>query len=157
MQHIARDARLAMHDSRSGQTMILLVTLMGGMLMLATAVSGLLMFYQVQQSGDAGRSTAAIYAADAGLERAISFYWEYSEDPADPGKCWAPNPPCNGDDFPELNVDSTLPNGATFSPELSIPPGTVQNAVTTLSAIGKDSAGRTVRSLQTTFITNPGP
>lgn len=142
-----------------GQTMILLVTLMGGMLMLATAISGLLMYYQVQQSGDAGRSTIAIYAADAGVERAARyFYYEYAEDPEDPGRCWAPNP-CTKDTagFEALGADATLPNGATFSPELLVPPGGEPNAVTLLSAVGMDASGRTVRSLQTIFISNPAP
>ncbi len=52
----------------SGQAMIMTVLALGGTMLGATTVAGLLMVYQIRQSTDMANSMKAIYAADAGLE-----------------------------------------------------------------------------------------
>jgi hypothetical protein len=152
------------HCNNSGQALILLVVLMGGMLMMATAIAGLLMYYQLQQSNDAGRSTEAIFAADAGLEKVSRFYY-YGITPAmqqqiEAGDCW--NAPCTaatpgfeglGRDGEDA-VDTKLANGATYRAELVVPP-TSAGGDASLSASGQDSGQRTIRSVRTTFLGTP--
>lgn len=48
--------------------MILSIILLGGLLLGASAVAGLLTVFQIRQSNSAVYSTQAIFAADAGLE-----------------------------------------------------------------------------------------
>jgi hypothetical protein len=51
-----------------GQVMILSVMMLGGILLSASAIAGLLMLYQIKASNDAVASAKAVFAADAGLE-----------------------------------------------------------------------------------------
>ena len=44
------------------------VMMLGGILLSATAIAGLLMKYQIRQTNDAANSAKALFAADAGLE-----------------------------------------------------------------------------------------
>lgn len=141
----------------------MLVVLMGGMLMMATAIAGLLTFYQLQQAGDTSRSTVAIYAADAGLERAAYFYsFEYMEDVQDNQYACAPNP-CTAalgsfdvfDPFISGTVtvdfrvlDGVLPNNARYAASVVIPVSGVESATTIFAANGFDAGDRTVRSMQ---------
>ncbi len=53
---------------RKGQVMMLTVVAIGGTLLAATTVAGLLVVYQLRQSSDAANSAKAIFAADAGIE-----------------------------------------------------------------------------------------
>lgn len=48
--------------------MILTVIMLGGLILTATAIAGLLTIYQIRQSNDAVNSTRAFFAADAALE-----------------------------------------------------------------------------------------
>src|SRR3989344_1600154 len=51
-----------------GQTMILTVLTLGGTLLSISLVAGLLILFQIRQSGDLANSTKALFAADAGVE-----------------------------------------------------------------------------------------
>ncbi len=51
-----------------GQVMLLTVLVIGGLLLGASSIAGLLMVYQIRQSSDVINSTKAIFAADTGLE-----------------------------------------------------------------------------------------
>lgn len=53
---------------RSGQIMILTVLALGGAILGATTIAGILMLYQIRQTTDLASSGKAIYAADAGIE-----------------------------------------------------------------------------------------
>jgi len=128
----------------SGQAMIMTVILMGGILFMATTVAGLLMFYQVQESTDFSDSTGAIFAADAGMERVIYYYfYEFNYDVD--GACPADDP-CEG---PSLD----LSNGTTAETSLVVPPPGVTNQPTVLSSKGR--SGRAVRLLETSFLITP--
>lgn len=54
----------------SGQAMLLTVIALGGTLLGATTIAGLLMLHQIRQSTDLRDSNKAIFAADAGIELA---------------------------------------------------------------------------------------
>ena len=70
-------------EARGGQVMILTVLALGGTILGATTIAGLLMLYQLRQTSDLASSAKAITAADAGIE--WSFYnlfcKEASKDP----------------------------------------------------------------------------
>lgn len=51
--------------------MILTVLALGGTILGATTIAGLLMLYQIRQTTDLSNSARAIFAADAGLEHAF--------------------------------------------------------------------------------------
>jgi len=51
-----------------GQVMLITVLALSGMLIGATTIAGLLMTYQIRNSGDITNSIKAIMAADAGIE-----------------------------------------------------------------------------------------
>lgn len=130
--------------------MILTTIMIGGLFLMASAIAGLLMFYQLQQATDFGNSTIAIFAADANLERALYYYfYEYRYNPDLPNRCYPPlslQPPCSG---PAVN----LSNQASGSYTLIIPPPdiAISYPTTTITATGFDAGGRTIRLLQTTL------
>lgn len=53
---------------RSGQAMLLSVLALGGTILGATTIAGLLTLYQIRQAGDLADSAKAVFAADAGIE-----------------------------------------------------------------------------------------
>lgn len=54
--------------SRKGQVMLISVLTLGAVMLGATAVSGLLVVYQIRMSSDAAGSAKAIFASDAGID-----------------------------------------------------------------------------------------
>ncbi len=56
--------------TRSGQVIILVVVTLGGILLSAASISGILLLYQIRNTNDAVNSAKAIFAADAGIEAA---------------------------------------------------------------------------------------
>ncbi|MEK7464322.1 MAG: hypothetical protein AAB617_00930 [Patescibacteria group bacterium] len=65
-----------MIKQNNGQVMILSVMLLGGVLLSASAVAGLLTLYQIKSANDAVNSAKALYAADAGVESASWAYFK---------------------------------------------------------------------------------
>lgn len=61
--------------------MILTTLALGGSILGATTVAGLLMVYQIRQASDLGASTRSIYAADAGIEAALYQFFNQSAPP----------------------------------------------------------------------------
>ena len=51
-----------------GQVMLLTVLVIGGLLLGASAIAGLMMVYQLRQASDVVNSTKAIFAAHTGIE-----------------------------------------------------------------------------------------
>ena len=51
-----------------GQVMMMAIVMMGGVLLSAAAIAGLLMVFQIRESNDSVNSTRAFFAADAALE-----------------------------------------------------------------------------------------
>ena len=54
--------------------MVMVVVMIGGLLLAATAIAGLLTVYQIRQSNDAVSSAQAFFAADAALEWQLANY-----------------------------------------------------------------------------------
>jgi hypothetical protein len=65
--------------------MILTVLMLGGTLLGATTIAGLLMLFQVRQAADIASSAKAFFAADSGIEWAwYQFIHGYNEDETTP-------------------------------------------------------------------------
>lgn len=58
-----------LYKNESGQSLLLSVMVIGGVLIGATAIAGLLLKYQLRQTNDVVNSTKAFFAADAGIEK----------------------------------------------------------------------------------------
>ncbi len=58
-----------LYSNESGQSLLLSVMVIGGVLIGATAIAGLLLKYQLRQTNDVVNSTKAFFAADAGIEK----------------------------------------------------------------------------------------
>lgn len=91
------------HRNEKGQVMVLTSIIIGALVLSATAIAGLLMFFQAQQSNDAMTSNMAVFAADAGVEQTLDCY--YHATTALPSDASTPVCPASG----------TLSNGATYS------------------------------------------
>ncbi len=89
---------------RSGQVMIITILVLGGAILSATTIAGLLMLYQIRQTTDIANSGKAIYAADAGIEWAL-YTWFCTPSK---GNCGIPLPSGAG------KPAATLSNGATI-------------------------------------------
>jgi hypothetical protein len=62
-------------NSRSGQAMLIAVLALGGAILGATTVAGLLTLYQIRATTDTANSAKAIFAADTGTEWALFNYY----------------------------------------------------------------------------------
>ncbi|HVO28700.1 MAG TPA: hypothetical protein VMT81_01830 [Candidatus Paceibacterota bacterium] len=62
----------------SGQAILIAVLALGGAILGATAIAGLLMTYQVQSLTNSENSAAAIFAADSGVNWALYNYFQVS-------------------------------------------------------------------------------
>jgi len=107
--------------------MVLTVTIISGLILSATAIAGLLVFYQVRESNDVISSTVAVFAADAGLE------W---------GSCNVFKKICG------ISSQPTMTNGA----RVSVTTSTTAKGYVVQS---QGFSGRTVRALETTFLLAP--
>lgn len=86
---------------RSGQAMLIAVLSLGGAMLGATAIAGILILYQVRASTDSVNSAKAIFAADTGINWSLfSFFCGIDSPSRCPGG--APQEP-------------TLPDGATMA------------------------------------------
>jgi hypothetical protein len=66
-------------NKRNAQAMLLTTLAIGGTLLGATTIAGLLLVYQIRQATDLSNSAKAIYAADAGIEWGL---YKYFTDPS---------------------------------------------------------------------------
>jgi hypothetical protein len=62
-------------NGRSGQAMLIAVLALGGAILGATTVAGLLTLYQIRATTDTANSAKAIFAADTGTEWALFNYY----------------------------------------------------------------------------------
>src|SRR3989344_2829140 len=110
-----------MINNKKGQVMLITVVMLSGAVLASTSLAGLLILYQLRQATDAAASMKAIFAADAGLERA--FYNE--------------NKLSGAETYPLLK---TLDNGAKYTVTKDVTDPTL------LKSIGQ--FGRTARAFQ---------
>ncbi len=83
----------------NGQVMVLTIMVMGGVMLSAITIAGMLTLFQIRQSGDITRSTEAIYAADAGSEWALYQISKPSEASEHPWKDQETVSLSNGSEF----------------------------------------------------------
>ena len=86
--------------NRSGQAMLLTVLTLGGTILGATTIAGLLMVYQLRQTTDLTNSGKALFAADAGIEFGL---YRFFKDPNYP----KPLVLSNGASFVEVTTGSS--------------------------------------------------
>jgi len=108
---------------KGGQTMILTVLLLSGAILSATAISAMLVLFQLRQASDIESSAQAIFAADAGIEcvlyEATAGSGNYSG--------------CQG----------TLDNGAKYV--------VIDDGSGTFKSVGEAGGRRTARALEISF------
>ena len=71
-------------ETRQGQIMLLSVLLISTAVLGAASLAGLLVLFQLRQTGDAETSAQAIFAADAGIERVL---YERYQNPVVTSQC----------------------------------------------------------------------
>jgi len=120
--------------TRKGQAMILAVLSLGGAMLGATTIAGLLMLYQLREVSDSANSAKAILAADAGVEWSEYSYF---------------NPPANS------NSVFTLPGSnasyAVTCYNSSTPPGIVDCGSNPAYAVSRGQSLESARALYVTF------
>ena len=75
METMNRKLFLSTNESRSGQAMLIAVLSLGGAILGATTVAGLLTLYQLRAANDSENSSKAIFAADSGAEWVLFDYY----------------------------------------------------------------------------------
>ncbi len=71
-------------EKSSGQAMLLTVLSIGGTILGATAIAGLLMLYQIRSATDFANSAKAVFAADSGTEWALYSFFNPTLTPSSP-------------------------------------------------------------------------
>jgi hypothetical protein len=66
-------------NQRSGQAMLIAVLALGGAMLGATAIAGLLILYQLRATTNSVNSSKAIFAADSGTDFALFSYYCVNE------------------------------------------------------------------------------
>jgi len=118
--------------SRSGQAVLVAVLTLGGAILGATTLAGLLMLYEIRATTNSEDSAKAIFAADSGVNWAL---YSYFQPPAGP--------------LPGLSISATssvLNNGTALSVECFADDGTVIScdtpATTTVISEGNANGSR---------------
>jgi hypothetical protein len=116
---------------QNGQVMILSVVILGGILLSAAAIAGLLMVYQIRASNDAVNSAKAIFAADAGIEVVSWCFFK---------GC----PPYDAQNPPPIDFDD---GGVSFEVD-----STITATDITIVSKGLAAGGKVIRILETVFV-----
>lgn len=67
--------------SQRGQAMLIAVLTIGGAILGATTLAGILMVYQIRATTDSANSAKAIFAADSGIDWALYSYYHPPQGP----------------------------------------------------------------------------
>ena len=62
-------------DARSGQAILIAVLTIGGAILGATTLAGILMLYTIRSTTDSANSAKAVFSADAGINWALYAYF----------------------------------------------------------------------------------
>lgn len=137
-------------ESGAGQAMLLTILTLGGAILGATTIAGILMLYQIRATTDSESSARAIFAADAGVEWALfDFYCDASDR-------------CSGSQREQIPLN-TLTNGATTTvvcyDNFDNPVAACSATTTAASAISKGTFGNVKRAfyVSLTGATAPTP
>ncbi|MDR3582156.1 MAG: hypothetical protein P4L67_02680 [Candidatus Pacebacteria bacterium] len=124
-------------NGRSGQAMLIAVLSLGGAILGATAVAGLLTLYQLRAANDSQNSAKAIFAADAGVEWTLFDYYCGLATPAR----------CSGEVALPGNPAGTLSaSGATVASTCSDVNGSPSTCSDVNSAVSAITVGTSVSS-----------
>ena len=133
-------------NKERGQMMILMVILIAATTLAAIAFSSFTVVAELRRVTDARLSTAALFAADTGIE--CILFREFRPDLYVDlyGGC----PPC-----PDLCTSfsdyGNLPDGSKFKFRLVLKEEVSGRITSVWEAVGSDSLGRTIRSIQLTL------
>jgi hypothetical protein len=131
--------------------MLIAVLSLGGAILGATAVAGLLTLYQLRAANDSQNSAKAIFAADSGVEWTLFDYYCTNE-----GRC-----PGGVSDGGQVTIPvSSLPSftggsGATISvacTDINGDPSVCSDASTTISAVTIGSSSNSKRAFAVTLV-----
>ena len=127
-------------EIRSGQVMLISVIMLGGVLLSAAAIGGLLTIYQIRASNDIVSSAKAVFAADSGIEITTWCLYKGCDDPLTPEVENAENPP------------EIFFNDSSVSVEASAEqsPGALEVVI---FSRGFAADGKVLRTLETIFVT----
>jgi hypothetical protein len=134
-------------DCRSGQAMLIAVLSLGGAILGATTVAGLLTLYQLRAANDSQNSAKAIFAADSGVEWTL---FDYYCGTINPSRC-AGGAPDGGTIVPSADSlpSFTGGSGATISvacTDINGNPSVCSDVSTTVSAITIGTSGSSKRA-----------
>lgn len=114
--------------------MLLTVLVLGGTILGATTIGGLLVLYQLRQTADLANSTKAVFAADAGIEWGL---YEFFKNPS------------------MGFLKPTMSNGATYNTTCYKDAAMTQkvscNASGVIIIIGKGESGNVKRAFKISF------
>lgn len=128
------------NKKRRGQVILLSVMVLGGIMISATVIAGLLTRFQISQVNDAVSSARALFVGDSAVEFAA---WQFFKqgDPVDPDCNIVPSD-CSGIEFDDITARCNLFCNYTPPPD------------ETLNITAEGFAGRTSRVIETNFRTN---
>jgi len=72
----SRKINMEKYKKNSGQTMILTAIMMGGIVLSASVIAGMMTFYQLREVNDTVKSGMALFAADSGIEATLNCYFK---------------------------------------------------------------------------------
>lgn len=94
------------NKKNSGQTMILTAIMMGGIVLSASVIAGMMTFYQLREVNDTVKSGMALFAADSGVEATLNCYFKLAGSE-------------NLDYSQVCKLSGGLSNGTTYKTELT--------------------------------------
>ena len=144
-----------MSEKQGGQTLLLTVLVIAGVILMVSTLSGLIMSYSLRQVTNAQASAQAIFAADAGIE--CILYYHFCNTTQPDGSCV----PVNCSSVPitgpwTLSCGGSSPatyynSNAFYSDKMQCIASDPTNGSQTWVSIGQDVASTTARSLRITL------
>ena len=132
----------------SGQVMLLSIMILGGVMLSASVIASVLLWYQVRQVNDAVSSAKAIFAADTGIEFISWCFFKGCNDVmSDPE-----NPPAHSCPDSPLSLISSGENAVSFEGDdvcFEIESNIDEGVLTRQS---RGYSGKTVRIVEAQFI-----
>ena len=134
---------------RDGQAMLIAVLSLGGAILGATAIAGILTLYQLRASNDTENSAKALFAADAGVEWTLFDYYCTVD-----GRCPS-GPPDDGQATPPAGALPSFTNGAALTVSCSDINGSssvCSDATTTVGGITLGTSAGTRRAFAVSLV-----
>ena len=140
--HMKAAAKQSGRNGRAGQAMLIAVLSLGGAILGATVVAGILTLYELRASTDTANSAKALFAADAGVEWTLFSYYCGSLDT--PARCSGPVP------LPVLAASGASVTSTCYDANGAV--SDCGNTSTTVSAVTLGAANGTKRAFDVSLI-----